>query len=62
MSKGTMGYLVIVLGVVVLVVSLSADALGIGGAPGLGWKQLTSAAVGLIVMICGFWLASRKAK
>jgi hypothetical protein len=62
MSKRTMGYLVIVLGAVVLIISLTADALGIGGAPGLGWKQLTGAAVGLIVMIGGVWLASRKAK
>ena len=57
-----MAYLVIVLGAVVLGISLAADALGIGGAPGIGWKQLTGAAVGLMVMIYGVWLASRKAK
>jgi len=57
-----MGYLLIVLGAVVLVISLTADSLGIGGAPGIGWKQLTGAGVGLIVMIYGIWLASRKAK
>ena len=62
MSKRTMGYLLIVLGAVVLVISLTADSLGIGGAPGIGWKQLTGAGVGLIVMIYGIWLASRKAK
>ena len=56
MSKRTIAYLVIVLGAVVLVISLSADALGIGGTPGIGWKQLTGAAIGLIVMIYGFWL------
>ena len=61
MSKRTMGYMVIVLGVVVLIISLAADSLGIGGAPGIGWKQLTGAGVGLIVMIYGIWLASRKA-
>ena len=53
--------MVIVLGVVVLIISLAADSLGIGGAPGIGWKQLTGAGVGLIVMIYGIWLASRKA-
>jgi hypothetical protein len=57
-----MAYLIIVLGVVVLVISLAADSLGIGGAPGIGWKQLTGVTVGLIVMIYGVWLASRKAK
>ena len=62
MSRRTIGYLAIVLGVLVLVISLAADALGIGGAPGIGWKQLTGAVVGLIVMICGAWLASHKAK
>jgi uncharacterized RDD family membrane protein YckC len=62
MSKRTMAYLIIVLGVVVLVISLAADAIGIRGSPGIGWKQLTGAAVGLILMICGVWMASRKAK
>ena len=62
MSKRTMAYLVIALGAVVLIISLAADSLGIGGAPGIGWKQLAGAAVGLIVMVCGVWLASRKAK
>ena len=62
MSKRTMAYLVIALGAVVLIISLAADSLGIGGAPGIGWKQLTGAPVGLIVMIYGVWLALRKAK
>ena len=62
MSNRTMAYLIIVLGAVVLIISLAADSLGIGGAPGIGWKQLTGAGVGLIVMIYGIWLASRKAK
>ena len=62
MSNRTMAYLIIVLGAVVLIISLAADSLGIGGPPGIGWKQLTGAAVGFIVMICGVWLASRKTK
>ena len=62
MSKRIIGYIVIVLGIAALILSLAADAIGIGGSPGIGWRQLTGAAVGLIVMIYGFWLASRKAK
>ena len=57
MSKKTIGYIVIVLGIAVLVVSLSADALGIGSAPGIGWRQLTGAAVGLLVALGGLDLA-----
>lgn len=45
----------IVLGVLLLIGSLGADVLGLGGAPGIGWKQLVGAGVGLIVAIAGVW-------
>jgi hypothetical protein len=55
MSKRMIGIVLIVVGVVVLVGSLAADSLGIGGAPGIGWKQLIGAGVGVIIAIVGFW-------
>ena len=60
MSKKTIGVLLIILGVVVLVVSLAADGLGIGGMPGFGWKQILGTVVGVIVALGGVWLALNK--
>jgi len=55
MSKRTIGIGLVVLGVLVLIGSLGADVLGLGGAPGIGWKQLIGAGIGLIVAIAGAW-------
>ena len=60
MSKRTIGYILIVLGVIVLAVCLSADLIGIGNQAGIGWKQLLGAAVGLLVAAGGVWLALSK--
>ena len=56
MSKKTIGIGLIVIGVILLIVSLAADSLGIGGVPGIGIKQLAGAGVGLIIAIVGGWL------
>ena len=56
MSKRTIGIGLIVIGVILLIVSLAADSLGIGGAPGIGTKQLLGAGVGLVIAIVGGWL------
>jgi hypothetical protein len=60
MSKRTIGYVLIALGVVVLVVSLAADVIGIGGSLVFGWKQQLGTAVGVIVALVGVWLARIK--
>jgi hypothetical protein len=60
MSKKTLGIILIVLGVIVLAVCLSADLIGLGEKGGIGWKQLTGAAVGLLVALGGVWLAVAK--
>ena len=57
MSKKTIGIGLIVVGVIVLIVSLAADSLGIGGAPGIGFKQIGGAVVGVIVAIVGGWMS-----
>ena len=60
MSKRTMAMILIVLGGILLIVSLAADSLGIGGAPGIGWKQLSGAGLGVILAIVGIWLLRRE--
>jgi uncharacterized membrane protein len=60
MSKKTIGFVLIALGVVIGVVSLAADAVGIGNQQGIGWKQLLGTAIGVIVVFVGVWMTSRK--
>ncbi len=60
MSRKTIGIILIVVGVVVLIVSGFADALGIGGVPGFGWKQIVGSLVGLVIGVVGFWMTTRK--
>ena len=62
MSNKTLGFVVIVIGVVIAVVSLAADAIGIGDRLGIGWIQLLGTAAGIIVALVGIWLAMRKPK
>jgi hypothetical protein len=60
MSKKTIGYTLIILGVVIAAGSLAADALGIGSSSGIGWHQWLGAAIGVIAAFAGVWLALRK--
>jgi len=63
MSTKSIGYILIVIGVIILVLFLLADMLGMGSDPSvIGWIQLLGAAVGLIVAIVGVVLALRKEK
>jgi hypothetical protein len=60
MSKRTIGFILIGLGVVGLVVSLAADYIGIGRYPGINTTQLLGAGLSLIVALVGVWLARSK--
>lgn len=60
MPQKTLGLALIILGVILLIISLAADLLGLGAKAGIGWKQLTGAAVGILVFLTGAWLRRRK--
>ena len=60
MNKKTMGIALLAVGVVVLIGSLAADPIGIGGAAGFGYKQIIGAVVGVIAAVVGFVLYSKK--
>lgn len=53
MSKRSLGIATLVLGVLVFLVSLTADNLGLGSSPALGWKQITGAVVGVALAAYG---------
>jgi hypothetical protein len=59
MERQTLSRIVMVLGVLVAVVSVLADGLGIGAAPGIGWKQGFGIVVGIaLIVIGGYWRRS----
>jgi uncharacterized membrane protein len=62
MSKRTIGFVLIVLGVIILAVSLAADTLGLGAQMEFGWKQMLGTAIGIIFVLVGVWQALRKPK
>jgi hypothetical protein len=45
--------ILLVVGVLIFLVSLLADAFGIGEGTGIGWKQITGSFVGLVVAAIG---------
>ncbi len=53
MSRKTVGVVLLVVGVLLFLVSATADSLGIGGAPGIGWKQILGMVVGVAVAATG---------
>jgi hypothetical protein len=53
MSNKATGIALLVFGVLVFLVSATADSLGLGGAPGIGWKQGAGIVVGVIFAAVG---------
>ena len=45
--------ILLVVGVALFFISLTADAFGIGEGTGIGWKQITGFVVGLIIAAIG---------
>jgi hypothetical protein len=56
MGKKGLSLILIVVGIIILLVSLLADMIGIGGYPGIGYKQIIGAIVGAVISIIGFIL------
>jgi hypothetical protein len=53
--------ILIIIGILALAGSLSADLLGLGVASeAIGWKQLLGAGVGLVVALVGVFLTLKK--
>ncbi|MFV2071865.1 MAG: hypothetical protein ACC742_04335 [Thermoanaerobaculales bacterium] len=45
--------ILLVLGVLLFLVCLTADVIGLGPSPGLGWKQILGAVVGVVIAAIG---------
>jgi hypothetical protein len=61
MPQKTLGTLLLVAGIVLILVSLLADVIGIGGKPGIGLKQVCGAAAGIVIAIIGMIMKNRAA-
>jgi len=48
-------WVLIVIGLVIIVLSGFADALGLGRSPGFGWRQTIGLALGIAVVVYGVW-------
>lgn len=59
-NRKTIGIVLLAVGAVLLIGSLAADAIGIGGAPGFGYKQIIGTIVGVLMAVGGFVLYSKK--
>jgi hypothetical protein len=55
MAQRGSALIVLVVGVLLALVSLFADALGVGGQPGFGWKQTVGLVIGLALVAYGLW-------
>ena len=55
-GKKALSPILIVVGIIVLLLSLLADPLGIGGYPGFGYKQVIGAIAGVVVAVIGLIL------
>jgi len=54
MAKKGLSLILIVVGIIILLSSLLADMIGIGGYPGIGYKQIIGAIVGAVIAVTGF--------
>jgi hypothetical protein len=53
MSSKATGLGLLVVGVLLILISATADAIGLGGAPGFGWKQGAAMVVGVVLGALG---------
>jgi hypothetical protein len=60
MNKKTLGIILLLVGIVLVILSLAADMIGIGGSAGFGYKQIAGTVVGVVVAVAGYLLISRK--
>lgn len=54
--KKTVGGVLLGGGILLLILSLLADVLGVGSAPGFGYKQILGAVVGVVAAIRGYFV------
>jgi hypothetical protein len=59
-GKKTVGLVVLVVGIVILVLSLVADLIGIGGGGVFGYRQIAGTVVGAVATVVGLVLTLKR--
>jgi uncharacterized membrane protein len=60
MSKKTISLILMIGGAVLLILSLTADAIGIGSYPGFHGAQIAGSVIGLVVLVFGYFFRRGK--
>ncbi|MEA3326895.1 MAG: hypothetical protein U9R53_06245 [Chloroflexota bacterium] len=60
MSKKVISLILIILGGTFMILSLTADLIGIGSSPGINYAQIVGAVAGLAALIFGVWYGRAK--
>jgi len=60
MSKKVISLILIILGGILLILSLTADLIGIGSYPGFNYAQILGAVAGLAALVFGIWYGRAK--
>jgi hypothetical protein len=55
----TRNRVIVALGIVILLLSILADALGLGQVEGFGWKQTLGVLLGIVLIAVGYYLRRR---
>lgn len=59
-AKRIIGLVVLLLGLILLILSLTSDVIGFGRNPGFGPGQIAGTIVGIIAIVVGFFLSMKK--
>ena len=59
-SHKPIGIVFIILGIIIFILSLSADFIGFGEGTAFGYKQISGLIVGTIAIIAGFYFKQKK--
>ncbi|MDJ0498164.1 MAG: hypothetical protein QNJ89_10060 [Acidimicrobiia bacterium] len=62
MSRRSLGFALLAVGLVFAAISSLADQIGIGDEEAFGWQQIGGLVVGLLVAAAGFVIASLESK
>ncbi len=59
-KKNPLGIILVIVGIIIVIISTTADLTGLGGSPIFGWRQILGTVGGAIAFLYGLKLTYRK--